>query len=157
MKYFFERVPGIGGRRQMNIKSLFEQIINLVQKCFRRIIRRQNRSLHGHHADGKLIRVFRLKPFSDLLRQPCLTGLPWRPDGKIMAAFIVAADQRIQTMANQLRAGYKKMAAGIYRAIGMESAHGNFLLNLSVDDLILNAFLGNIQFMRSLNAAVNSF
>jgi hypothetical protein len=46
-----------------------------------------------------------------------------------MAAFIVAvtANQRIQTVVNQIRAGYGKVAAGIYWAVGMESAHEHFL------------------------------
>jgi hypothetical protein len=85
--------------------------------------------LHGHHANGKLIRIFRLNSLSDLLGKPSLSGLPWRPDCEIMAAFIVAvtANQRIQTMVNQIRAGYGKVATGIYRAIGMESAHEHFL------------------------------
>jgi hypothetical protein len=65
----------------------------------------------------------------NLAGQPGLSGLPWRPNSKIMAAFIAAvtSNQRIQTLVNQIRAGHGKVVAGIYWAVGMESAHEHFL------------------------------
>ena len=111
----------------MNIKRFFDQKIHLPQKSFGWIIGQQNRSLHGHYADGKSIRVFRLDPFFDLLRQPRFSRLPGRPDGEVMTAFVIHTNQRIQTLVNQIRAGYTKVTASIYRTIGMESAHRCFL------------------------------
>ncbi len=127
MENILESIPGIRRRWEIKIKRLFDQKIHLFQKRFRWVIGQQNRSLHGHHADGKSIRVLHLDPFFDLLHQPRFARLPGRPDREVMTAFFRIADKLFHASIDQFGSRNTEMDVFINGAIRVKSAHGFIL------------------------------
>ena len=85
--------------------------------------------LHGHHADRKPIRIHHFDTLFDLSHQPCLAGLPGRPDREKMAAFARLANDMMQAVLNQIHTRHTEMDVFVHRAIGVKTSHGDYLQN----------------------------
>jgi hypothetical protein len=105
-------------------------------------------SLHGHSTNGEPIRAVLFNPVFYLPHQPCLAGLPGRPDSKKMTVFIGLTHNLMQTVFHKLRSGNAEVNVLIDWTIRMKPSHDSFLIIKS--DLIVQGKHANRPRFKSL-------